>query len=96
MASGEGNKQKQEHNLNSTCSSRSREWTQNEMVSFAKIMVDEEDGFSRSLEELALKKAANNEIFRYVKVKFDEARKERIFMNKISSIILPVNEDFPM
>ena len=49
------------------------------MVLFAKIMVDEEDGFSRSLEELALKKATNNEIFRYVKIKFDEARKEENF-----------------
>ena len=66
------------------------------MVIFAKIVVDEEDGFSRSLEELALKKATNKEIFRYVKVKFDEARKERIFMNKMSSITLPVNEDFRM
>ena len=66
------------------------------MVSFAKIMVDEVDGFSRSLEELALKKATNIKIFRYVKVKFDEARKERIFMNKMSSITLPVNEDFRM
>ena len=40
MASGEGNKQKQKRNLNSTCSSRGREWTQNEMVLFAKIMVN--------------------------------------------------------
>ena len=76
MASGEGNKQKQKRNLNSTCSSRGREWTQNEMVLFAKIMVDEEDG---SLDELALKKATNNEIFRYVKIKFDEAGKEENF-----------------
>ena len=46
---------------------------------FAKVLADEEDGFARALEELALKKSTNNEIFRHIKSKFDAARKEEDF-----------------
>ena len=42
---------------------RAREWTQEEMGLFAKILADEDNGFCRALEELALKKSTNNEIY---------------------------------
>ena len=61
---------------------RAREWTQNEMGLFAKILADENDGFCRALEELALKKATNNEIFRHIKSKFDTARKNEDFVKE--------------
>ena len=61
---------------------RAREWTQREMGLFAMIMADEDNGFCRALEELALKKSTNNEIFHHIKLQFDAARKEEDFVKK--------------
>ena len=52
------------------------------MALLAKILADEDNGFCRALEELALKKATNNEIFRFIKLNFDTARKKEDFVKE--------------
>ena len=42
---------------------RCRNWTPEETELFANVLADEENRFAASLERLALKKAANNEVF---------------------------------
>ena len=58
---------------------RSRNWTIGETVLFARILADEENNFCDSLERLALKKSANNEVFEAIKTIFDVHRAELEF-----------------
>ena len=53
---------------------RSRTWTIEETVLFARTLADEENNFCDSLEHLALKKSANNEVFEAIKTIFDAHR----------------------
>ena len=46
---------------------RARNWTSAEVTSFAEVLACEERNFAAALEELALKKAASNEVFTYPK-----------------------------
>ena len=46
---------------------RARNWTSAEVTSFADVLAGEEHNFIAALEELALKKAAGNEVFTYPK-----------------------------
>ena len=42
---------------------RPRNWTDNELEEFAKVLADDENAFAVSLEKLVLKKYADNEVF---------------------------------
>ena len=42
---------------------RSRNWRNNEFEEFPKVLPDNENAFTVSLEKLALRKSANNEVF---------------------------------
>ena len=55
---------------------RNRRWTEDELELFALVLIDEENNFASSLETLALKKSANNEVFESLKKIFDEKLKE--------------------
>ena len=50
---------------------RSRNWTDNEFEEFAKLLADDKNAVAVSLEKLALKKSANNEVFSERKTAFD-------------------------
>ena len=52
---------------------RSRNWRNNEFEEFAKVLPDNENAFAVSLEKLALRKSANNEVFSQRKITFDWA-----------------------
>ena len=58
----------------------SRQWTDDEMELFAEVLTDDEDNFAFSLEQLALKKSSNNEVFEHVKITFDKALKTPEFI----------------
>ena len=61
---------------------RSRNWTDNELEEFAKVLADDENAFAVSLEKLALKKSANNEVFSQIKIAFDRALRDPDFKKK--------------
>ena len=42
---------------------RNRRWTEDELELLALVLTDEKNNFASSLETLALKKSANNEVF---------------------------------
>ena len=48
-----------------------RRWTENELEFFAEILADLEKVFAISLDKLALKMSANDEVFEHVKNTFD-------------------------
>ena len=47
---------------------RSRNQTDNELEKFAKVLSGDENAFAVSLEKLALKKSAHNEVFSQIKI----------------------------
>ena len=55
---------------------RARNWTSAEITLFAEVLADEEHNFATALEELALKKAAYNNVFTLIQKIFDEKRRE--------------------
>ena len=60
---------------------RTRNWTSAEVTLFTEVLADEEHNFVAALEELALKKAANNEVLTQNTQKiFDQKLKENDFM----------------
>ena len=48
-----------------------RRWTENMLELFAEVLADLENTFAISLEELALKRSANNEAFEHIKNTFE-------------------------
>ena len=50
------------------------------MELFAVVLTDDEDSFAFSMEQMALKKASNNEVFEHVKTAFDKALKNPEFI----------------
>ena len=63
-----------------TKSIRARTWTSAEVTLFAEVLADEEHNFAASLEEIALKRAANNEAFTLIQKIFDQKRRENHFI----------------
>ena len=59
---------------------RARNWTSAEVTLCAEVLVDEEYNFAAALEEHALKKAANNEIFTLIQKIFDQKRRKNHFI----------------
>ena len=59
---------------------RTRNWTSAEVTLFAEVLADEEHNFAASLEEIALKRAANNEAFTLIQKIFDQKRRENHFI----------------
>ena len=59
---------------------RARNWTSAEVTLFAEVLADEEHNFAAALEQLALKKAANNEVFTLIQKIFDQKRRENYFI----------------
>ena len=47
---------------------RSRNWTDNELEEFAKVLANDENAFAVLLEKRVLKKFANNEVFSQIKL----------------------------
>ena len=64
--------------MSSSNKERSRYWTADETQLFAYILANEEDKFAESLEGLALKRSANNEVFEHTRL-FDKARHDNQF-----------------
>ena len=56
-----------------------RQWTQNELELFAEVLADPENNFAISLEKLALKKSANNEVFKHIKKTFKKKMDNKTF-----------------
>ena len=48
-----------------------RRLTENKLELFAEVLADPENNFAISLEKLALKKLANNEVFKHIKNTFE-------------------------
>ena len=65
---------------------RARNWTSAEVTLFAEVLVDEEHNFAAALEQLALKKAANNEVFTFIQKIFDQKRRKNHFIELVSHI----------
>ena len=59
---------------------RATNWTSTEVTLFAEVLADEEDNFADGLEELALKKVANNEVFTLIQRIFDQKGRENDFI----------------
>ena len=58
---------------------RARNWTSTEVTLFGEVLAEEEDNFAAALEELALKKVANNEVFTLIQKIFDQKGRENDF-----------------
>ena len=56
-----------------------RGWTENKFELFAEVLADPENNFVISLENLALKKSANNEVFEHIKNTFELQMDNEIF-----------------
>ena len=63
-----------------TKNTRARNQTSAKVTLFAEVLGDEEHDFAAALEELALKKAANNEVFTLIQKIFDQKRRENHFI----------------
>lgn len=64
----------------STKKKRSRNWTTDEINLYATVLADDSENVSRSLEELALKRSANNPVFESLKKCFDRELKAEEFV----------------
>ena len=68
-----------------TSKTRNRRWTEDELELFNRneieLLTDEENNFASSLETLALKKSANNEVFESLKIYFRSSRPD-VFYKK--------------
>ena len=58
---------------------KSRLWTNTELTYFASVLADEENDFALQLDTLALKKSANEAIFRGIKAEFEAKLSEQDF-----------------
>ena len=56
-----------------------KRWTKNELELFAEVPADPENDFAISLKKLALKKAANIEVFEHIKNTFEIEMDNEIF-----------------
>ena len=65
---------------NITKNIRARNWTSAEVTLFAEVLADEEHHFAAALEELALKKAASNEVFTLIQKIFHQKLRENHFI----------------
>ena len=54
------------------CKGSQRRWTKEEIEKFSEILVDPTNNYAASLEELALKKSSNNQLFEDIKNNLDE------------------------
>ena len=59
---------------------RARSLTSAEITLFAEVLADEEHNFAAALEELALKKVPNNEVFTLIQKIFDQKLRENHFI----------------
>ena len=59
---------------------RARSLTSAEIILFAEVLVDEEHNFAAALEELALKKVPNKEVFTLIQKIFDQKLRENHFI----------------
>ena len=59
---------------------RARNWISAAVTLLAEVLTDEEHNFAAALEELTLKKAANNEVFTLIQKIFDQQRRENHFI----------------
>ena len=59
---------------------RARSLTSAEITLFAEVLADEEHNFAAALEELALKKVPNNEVFTLIQKIFDQKLREKHFI----------------
>ena len=66
---------------------KSRNWTENELEEFAKVLTDDENAFVVSLEKLLLKKSANNEVFSQIKIAFEQALRDSDFKKKKEELL---------
>ena len=57
-----------------------RNWTSAEVTLFPEVLADKEHNFAAALEEVALKKAANNEVFTLIQKIFHQKRRENHFI----------------
>ena len=62
-----------------------RNWTSAEVTLFPEVLADKEHNFAAALEEVALKKAANNEVFTLIQKIFDQKRRENHFIEVIET-----------
>ena len=62
---------------------RARNCTSAEVTLFAEVLADEEHDFATAPEELALKKAAKNEVFTLTQKIFDQKRRDNHFIEVI-------------
>ena len=58
---------------------KSRQWTNTELKYFASVLADEENDFALQLDTLALKKSANEAVFRDIKADFEARLSEKDF-----------------
>ena len=58
---------------------KSRQWTNTELKYFASVLADEENDFALQLDTLALKKSANEAVFRDIKADFEARLSEQDF-----------------
>ena len=78
---------------------RSRNWSDDETKLFADVLADDENNFCATLERLALKKNANNVLFKNLKEIFDENQNreefkelnETTFLNEYGEVICTKN-----
>ena len=56
-----------------------RRWRENQLELFEKVLLDPENNFAISLENLAPKKSANNETFEHIKDTFEMEMENEIF-----------------
>ena len=61
---------------------RCRNWTPEETELFSNVLTDEDNRLAASLERLALKEAASNEVFDHIKRIFDRERGKKDFKDK--------------
>ena len=64
---------------------RARNWTSAEVTLFPEVLADKEHNFAAALEEVVLKKAANNEVFTLIQKIFDQKRRENHFIEVIDT-----------
>ena len=57
-----------------------RRWTEDELNIFAEVLADESNQFCLTLEKLALKKAANNEVFEHMLIEVNRKMSDESFI----------------
>ena len=68
----------------------SRRWTKSEINLYAVVLAEPENQFAVSLEKLALKKAANNELFEHIQASFTSKMEGvRIQISRLKNKLIP-------